>query len=97
LKARNLPILISLFYPLVLAFMAAGFLGFVLLLIKIQVPIVASVVLWFYFICILSIYFISKEPLRALGFRKLFLMLLLANGLLALLSTAVALKFLLCA
>lgn len=95
MKARNLPILISLFYPLVLAFMAAGLLGFVMLLIKIQVPIVASVVIWFYFISLLSIYFISKEPLRALGFRKLFIMLLLANGLLALLSTAVALNFLL--
>jgi hypothetical protein len=92
MKARNWPVLILLFYPLVLAFMTAGMLGFIMLLINVNAPLVAAFVIWFFFICILSIYIISKKAISALGYRRLYLAILIANGLLAFLATAVVLK-----
>ncbi|MEW6222716.1 MAG: hypothetical protein AB1476_05365 [Candidatus Hadarchaeota archaeon] len=92
MKKQNWPVLISLFYPLVLAFMAAGMLGFIMLLINVNAPVVAAFVIWFFFICILSIYIISKKAISALGYRRLYLAILIANGLLAIIAAAVLLK-----
>ncbi|MEW6592817.1 MAG: hypothetical protein AB1305_03955 [Candidatus Hadarchaeota archaeon] len=92
MKKQNWPVLISLFYPLVLAFMAAGMLGFIMLLINVSTPVVAAFVTWFFFVCILSIYMISKKAIAALGYRRLYLAILIANGLLAIIAATVLLK-----
>jgi hypothetical protein len=76
----------ALFYPLALALMAAGFLAFVMLVLKVDILVVGSAVLWFYFLNAALVFSLSKRTLKMLGFYNLFLALVLVVGLLALFS-----------
>lgn len=69
--------------------MAAGLLAFVMILLKLDMLLIATIVLWFYFLCATSIYAISKNVLKPLGVYNLFLGFTLTIGLLAFLSTAI--------
>jgi len=79
-------ILAALFYPFSIATIAAGFLAFVMIVLKADFLTVSTVVLWFYFACAASIYFISERAIKAFGFRGLFLGFTITIGILAILS-----------
>lgn len=89
METRKWTILAALFYPFVLATVAAGFLAFVMIMLNLKLLVIATVVLWFYFACAASIYAISRDALRALGVNRLFLGFTAAIGVLAALSAAV--------
>ncbi|MDI6883809.1 MAG: hypothetical protein QMD00_01530 [Hadesarchaea archaeon] len=89
MNARKWMILTALFFPFTIATVAAGFLAFVMILLNLDLLLIATVVLWFYFACAASIYAISKDALRALGVHRLFLGFTLTIGLLAALSAVV--------
>ena len=76
----------ALFYPFSIATIAAGFLAFVMIVLKADFLTVSTVVLWFYFACAASIYFISERAIKAFGFRGLFLGFTITIGILAILS-----------
>lgn len=84
-------LLAALFYPLTIALVAAGFLAFILLLIKVEMILVGSVVLWFYFVSILTVFLMSQKTLKIMGFYRIFLVMILSVGVLAILSVAVLL------
>jgi hypothetical protein len=86
-EKKKLILFVALFYPLALALMAAGFLAFIMLLLKIDLIVVGSVALWFYFICAVLVFVVSKRVLKMLGFHGLFLVMILVAGVLASLST----------
>ena len=89
MEARKGTILMALFYPFTFATIAAGFLAFVMIVIKADILTVSTVVLWFYFACAASIYFISERALKAFGFRGLFLGFIITIGILAILSAVI--------
>ena len=76
----------ALFYPFSIATIAAGFLAFVMIVLKFDFLTISTVVLWFYFACVASIYFISERAIKAFGFRGLFLGFTITIGVLAILS-----------
>jgi hypothetical protein len=76
----------ALFYPFTIAAVAAGFLAFIMLVLKFSMTAVSAIVLWFYFICAASIYGMSKQAIEKLGMRKLFLGLIVTISMLAILS-----------
>ena len=88
MEARKGAILMALFYPFTIATIAAGFLAFVMIVLKVDFLTVSTVVLLFYFACAASIYFISERALKAFGFRGLFLGFIITIGILAILSAA---------
>lgn len=81
----------ALFYPFSIATIAAGFLAFVMIVLKIDILMVSTVVLWFYFACAGSIYLISEQALKAFGVRELFLGFTIIIGILAILSAGLLL------
>jgi len=89
MEARKGAILLALFYPFTIATIAAGFLAFVMIMLKVDVPTVSAVVLWFYFACVVSIYLISERALKAFGVRRFFIGFILTIGILAILSAAI--------
>jgi hypothetical protein len=88
MEARKGVILMALFYPFTIATIAAGFLAFVMIVFEADILTVSTVVLWFYFACAASIYFISEQALKAFGVRGLFLGFIITIGILAILSAA---------
>jgi hypothetical protein len=88
LNGRERAIFFALFYPFTFAAVAAGFLAFVMLVLKVSLADVSAVVLWFYFICATSIYVISKQAIERLGMQRLFLGLIVTISVLAALSAA---------
>lgn len=78
-----------LFYPFSIATVAAGILAFIMILLNMDMLLVGTVVLWFYFISTVSIYAISKEALERLGVHRYFLCFLITIGILAILSSIV--------
>jgi hypothetical protein len=86
MEKRKLILLTALFYPLALALVAAGFLAFIMLVLGMDVLVVGSVVLWFYFLSAVLVFSLSKRTLKILGFYNLFLALVLMVGLLSLFS-----------
>ncbi len=78
--------MMALFYPFTIVTIAAGFLAFVMIVLKVDIFTVSTVVLWFYFACAASIYFISERALKAFGVRWLFLGFIITIGILAILS-----------
>jgi len=88
MEARKGVILAALFYPFSIATVAAGFLAFVMIVLKADILTVSTVVLWFYFVCAASIYFISERALKAFGVRGVFLGFIITIGVLAILSAA---------
>jgi len=87
LEARKKAILVALFYPFTVATIAAGFLAFAMLMLKLPMLAISTTVLWFYFICAASIYLISKQVIESFGMRRLFLSFVLTIIILAILST----------
>jgi len=85
-ESRKRAILVALFYPFTIATVAAGFLAFVMLMLKLPMLAISTAVLWFYFICAASIYLISKQVIESFGMRKLFLSFVLTISILAILS-----------
>lgn len=81
----------ALFYPFTVATMAAGMLAFVMIVFNIDLLLIGMVVLWFYFVSIVSIYFISEEALKKFSVHKLFLTLMITIGILAVLSSILTL------
>jgi len=86
LESRKRAIFLALFYPFTIATVAAGFLAFIMLMLKLPMLAISTVVLWFYFICAASIYLISKQVIESFGMRRLFLSFLATIGILAILS-----------
>lgn len=84
---RRLEILLALLYPFTLASIAAGFLAFVMIFMKLEPPLVYASVLWFYLVCTLSIYLVTGKALKAFGLSKFFLAFMAILGLLAVLTT----------
>jgi hypothetical protein len=87
MEKRRLILFAALFYPLAMALAAAGLLAFMMLCFGVDVLVVGSVVLWFYFISAATVFSLSKRALKMLGFYGVFLVLVLVAGALALLST----------
>lgn len=81
-----MPVLAAIFYPFAIASMAAGLVAFIMILLKLDLLLIATIVLWFYFASAASIYAISKNVLKILGVRKYFLSFTVTMGLLAILS-----------
>lgn len=86
MEARKKAILVALFYPFTIATVAAGFLAFVMLVLKFPMLAVSTAVLWFYFICAASIYLISRRVIESFGMRRLFLSSVVTISILAILS-----------
>ena len=86
MEARKKVILVALFYPFTIATVAAGFLAFVMLMLKLPMLAVSTIVLGFYFVCAASIYLISKQVIESFGMRGLFLGFIITIGVLAALS-----------
>lgn len=86
MESRKRAIFLALFYPFTIATVAAGFLAFVMLMLKLPMLAISTVVLWFYFICAASIYSISKQVIESFGMRRLFLSFVVTMGILAILS-----------
>jgi hypothetical protein len=66
--------------------MAVGLLAFVMILLKLDLLLIATIVLWFSFSSAAAIYVISKNVLRSLGLHRFFLSFTITIGVLALLS-----------
>lgn len=86
METRKWPILVALFYPFAIATMAAGLVAFIMILLKLDLLVVSTVVLWFYFASAAAIYLISKDVLKTLGVNRFFLSFIITIGVLALLS-----------
>ena len=61
--------------------------AFLMILMKMNLLLIGTVVLWFYFISTISIYVITKAALKAFGLIKLFLGLMTIVGVLATLTS----------
>ena len=86
MEARKRITIVALFYPFTIATVAAGFLAFVMLILKLPMLAISTTVLWFYFICAASIYLISKHVIERFGMRRLFLSFVVTISILAILS-----------
>lgn len=86
MESRRWTVLVALFYPFAIATVTAGLLAFVLILLRFDMLLIATVVLWFYFMCAVSIYLISKDALRTIGVNRIFLGFTITIGVLAVLS-----------
>jgi hypothetical protein len=86
LEARKRAIFLALFYPFSIATVAAGFLAFIMLMLKLPMLAISTTVLWFYFTCAASIYLMSKQVIESFGMRRLFLSFVVTIGILAILS-----------
>lgn len=84
---RRWGILLALLYPFTLASIAAGFLAFVMIFLKLDLPLISTLVLWFYLACTLSIYSITARALKTFGLHRFFLAFIVVLGLLAVLAT----------
>ncbi len=87
----NWRVLLALFYPITVVVMAAGFIAFFMALLKQSPLFIGTVVIWLFFVSTTSIYVISKEAVRALGFRNIYLGIVITFGILAVLSLALLL------
>jgi len=84
-------LLLAILYPLALGACGAGFIAFVLLLLKFPLLFVSTAVVWFYCICAATVYVISKPVLELLGVGRKFLLLVAAMGAFAAVSTGLVL------
>lgn len=86
MEARKWPILAAILYPFAIATMAAGLLAFVMILLKLDLLLIATIILWFSFASAAAIYMISKNILRSFGLHRFFLSFTITIGVLALMS-----------
>ncbi|MGQ9787999.1 MAG: hypothetical protein ACUVQM_01595 [Candidatus Hadarchaeaceae archaeon] len=79
-------IIMALLYPLTIVSISAGLIGFLMLFLKMDPLLVATVVLWFYLFSTTSIYLITREALKMMNVNKLFLGLVITLGALSIAS-----------
>ncbi len=72
--------MVTLFYPLSIATVSAGLLAFVMIVLKMDLLLVGTVTLWFYFVSTISIYAITEEALKKFGLQKVFWTLMALVG-----------------
>jgi hypothetical protein len=60
----------AVFYPFTMVAIAAGFIAFVMLILKVPLPVVSAVVLGFYAACVTGLYLIFRPVIEDLGVRK---------------------------
>ncbi len=89
MDARKRVLVSALFYPLSIATIAAGLVAFIMILLKVRMLIVATVVIWFYWVCVLPIYLMSRPLAETLGMKKIFLGFFATISVLAVLSAIV--------
>lgn len=77
----------ALFYPLSITTISAGFLAFVMIVLRIDLLLVGAVTLWFYFASTISIYVITKEALKKFKLQKIFWAIMAVAGSLAVISS----------
>jgi len=78
--------LTALFYPLSITTISAGFLAFVMIILEMDLLLVGTVTLWFYFVSTISIYVITKEALKKFKLQNVFLTIVGVVGSLAIIA-----------
>jgi len=87
MEARKKILLSALFYPLTVAMISAGLVAAVMIVLKIRMIVVATVVFWFYVVCVASIYIMSRKLAELLEMKKLFLGFFVTSSALTALAT----------
>jgi len=87
MEARKKILLSALFYPLTVAMISAGLVAAVMIVLKIRMIVVATVVFWFYWVCVASIYIMSRKLAELLEMKKLFLGFFVTSSALTALAT----------
>ncbi|MEM3402141.1 MAG: hypothetical protein QW179_00435 [Candidatus Hadarchaeales archaeon] len=93
MEKRKAVLLTAVALPMSFVMIATGFLAFLMILLKIDQKLMASVVLWFYFIGTAMVFAISKPALKIFGFWKPLILFLGVLGGLAAASTIALLSF----
>lgn len=79
--------LLAIFYPFALVACAAGFVGFIMLVLDFPPLVTSSAVLWFYFVGGAAIFMLVKPVAEEFGVKKLLLSAVLIPAILAALAT----------
>jgi hypothetical protein len=87
MEARKKILLAALFYPLTVAMISAGLIAAIMIIIKVRMLVVATVVFWFYWVCVASIYLMSRKLAQMLEMKKLFLGFFVTTSALTALAT----------
>jgi len=87
MEARKKILLSALFYPLTVVMIFAGLIAVLMIILKVRMIVVATVVFWFYWVCIASIYFMSRKLAEMLEMKKLFLGFFVTSSALTALTT----------
>jgi len=87
MEARKKMLLAALFYPLTVVMIFAGLIAVLMIILKVRMIAVATVVFWFYWVCVASIYFMSRKLAEMLEMKKLFLGFFVTSSALTALST----------
>lgn len=90
MESRKKVLILALFYPFTIATCMAGFIAFLMLLLKFPILAASTVMLWFYLACAASIYIVSKPAVRLLEMQKPFLLFTFTVCIFAVLSTIFA-------
>ncbi len=80
-----------IFYPFSVAAIASGFIGLILMLLGLSMPLIACTVLDFYAVSTVAIYFIFNRVIRDLGMQKPLLGLVITMSVFAIAFTAILL------
>lgn len=70
MEPRRRAILMAVFYPFTMALIAVGFIAFIMLILKVPLPVVSAVVLGFYAACVTGLYLVFRPVIEDLGVRK---------------------------
>lgn len=70
MEPRRHAILMAVFYPFTMVAIAAGFIAFVMLILKVPLPVVSAVVLGFYAACVTGLYLIFRPVIEDLGVQR---------------------------
>jgi hypothetical protein len=87
MEAPKKMLFVALFYPLTVVMVFAGLIAVLMIILKIRMLVVATVVFWFYWACVASIYMMSRKLAEMLGMKKLFLGFFVTSSALTALST----------
>jgi len=87
MEARKKMLLAALFYPLTVVMIFAGLIAVLMIILKVRMLVVATVVFWFYWACMASIYMMSRKLLEMLEMKKLFLGFFVTTSALTALAT----------
>jgi hypothetical protein len=87
MEARKKALLVALFYPLTVAMISAGLIAALMIILKVRMLLVATVVFWFYWVCVTSIYLMSRKLAEMLEMKKLFFGFFVTTSILTALTT----------